>query len=299
MNFKPEDDQVSPESPTLPTFEPENTTNQTKNTPPTNDDHSSLVPPYDHQPVIPGDQIQIHETDNPPSSTDNYEYLASLADDHLPAEDQPEDQSAEATEVEGPSGWEITKAVIREIVETVVLTLIIFFLIQSVIRNFRVDGHSMDPNLHHGEYLIVDKISYRIPFDWRSPERGDVIVFEAPTQPGKDFVKRVIGLPGETVEIKQGQVFINGQPLVEPYGARKDHFSMGPRTIPEGEYFVMGDNRGNSNDSRNWGTLSFDKVVGRAWISYWPPTSWGAIPNDEPTSAATLFSLFDKAEASP
>lgn len=297
MNFKPEDDQVSSKPPTFPPFQPENTTSQTEDASPTNDDLPSPALLYDHQPVIPDNQIQ--ETEDPPSNIDDHEHLASLTDDYLQAEDQSEDESAEEPEDEGPSGWEITKAVIREIIETVVLTLIIFFLIQSVIRNFRVDGHSMDPNLHHGEYLIVDKISYRFPLDWRPPQRGDVIVFEAPTQPGKDFVKRIIGLPGETIEIKQGQVFINGQPLDEPYGARKDRFSIGPRTIPEGEYFVMGDNRGNSNDSRNWGTLSFDKVVGRAWISYWPPTSWGSIPNDGPTSAATLFSLFDNAEASP
>lgn len=297
MNFKPEDDQVSPTPPTFPTFQPENTTSQTESASPTHDDLPSPDLPYDHQSVIPDNQIQ--ETADPPSNIDDHERLTSLTDDYLQAEDQSEDQSAEEPEDEGPSGWEITKAVIREIIETVVLTLIIFFLIQSVIRNFRVDGHSMDPNLHHGEYLIVDKISYRLPFDWRPIQRGDVVVFEAPTQPGKDFVKRIIGLPGETIEIKQGQVFINGQPLVEPYGARKDRFSMELRTIPEGDYFVMGDNRGNSNDSRNWGTLSFDKVVGRAWVSYWPPTSWGAIPNDEPTSAATLFSLFDNAEASP
>lgn len=223
--------------------------------------------------------------DSPPLST----YNADLAEWNTPesanlsgnAEAEEEDE-AELT------GWEIAKAVIREIVETVVLTLIIFFLIQSVIRNFRVDGHSMDPNLQHGQYLVVDKISYHLPGGWRPPERGDVVVFEPPTQPDKDFVKRIIGLPGETVEIQGGQVFINNEPLGEVYVPRFDRFSMAPRMVSEGHYFVMGDNRGNSNDSRNWGDLAADKIVGRAWLSYWPPDSWGVIPNDKPTSEATL-----------
>ena len=188
-----------------------------------------------------------------------------------------------------PSGWEIAKAIIREIFETVALTLIIFFLIQLVIRNFRVDGQSMAPNLQHGQYLVIDKVSYILPMEWRTPQRGDVVVFEPPTHPDKDFVKRIIGLPGETVEIRQGAVYINDEPLDESFGARLDGFSMTPREVPEGQYFVMGDNRANSNDSRNWGALQADKIVGRAWLSYWPPSTWGTIPSDGPTNSATLF----------
>ena len=192
-------------------------------------------------------------------------------------------------EPSGPGAGEIAKALIREVVETVVLTLVIFFLIQLVIRNFRVDGHSMDPNLHHGQYLVVDKISYRLPLDFRPPARGDVIVFAPPTQPDKDFVKRIIALPGETIEIRQGQVFINNEALDESYLPRLDRYSMPARSVAPGEYFVMGDNRGNSNDSRNWGTLTGDKIVGKAWVSYWPPETWGTIPKDRPTDNATLF----------
>lgn len=299
MNFnKPEDDQGASIKPAFPTIESENTAAKDENE--LSKEDGVIEAGFFSQPAqivtaaeeVAGDDI-LSAVDE--AEADETEVPLPPANDLERGEDQPSLERVEP----GPSGWEMAKAIIREIVETVVLTLIIFFLIQSVIRNFRVDGHSMDPNLHHGEYLIVDKISYRLPFNWRLPQRGDVIVFEAPTQPGKDFVKRIIGLPGETVEIKQGQVFINGAPYDEPFGARLDRFSMGPQVVPEGEYFVMGDNRGNSNDSRNWGMLPFEEVVGRAWVSYWPPTSWGAIPNDAPTSSATLFGLFDQAEASP
>ena len=263
---------------------------------------------------VPGEESAEHQTyhldgnsqltlDSPSRPPNHDPFLAEQtvagADQHggLALEgSQVEPVAAEdvAEEDAGPSGWEITKAVIREIVETVILTLIIFFLIQSVIRNFRVDGHSMDPNLHHGQYLVVDKISYKLPFEWRPPQRGDVVVFEPPTRPDDDFVKRVIGLPGETVEIKQGDIYINNERLAESYLPRQDRFTMSARTVPEDAYFVMGDNRGNSNDSRHWGFLNTDKLVGKAWLSYWPPETWGVIPNDAPTGSATLFSLFSQ-----
>jgi signal peptidase I len=157
----------------------------------------------------------------------------------------------------------------------------------------------MEPNLHHGQYLVVDKISYKLPFNLRSPQRGDVVVFSPPTQPNKDFVKRIIGLPDDTVEIKRGKVYINGEPLPNTFEARLDRTSMGPRTVPEGELFVMGDNRANSNDSRNWGMLEMDEVVGKAWLSYWPPQTWGVIPNDTSAASATLKSLFQQKEVEP
>ncbi|OQY42211.1 MAG: signal peptidase I [Anaerolineaceae bacterium 4572_78] len=191
-----------------------------------------------------------------------------------------------------PSFWAIIKSVIRDILETLVLTIIIFFLIQSVIRNFRVEGSSMQPTLQNGQYLIVDKISYNLPLDLWEPQRGDVIVFSPPTQPDKDFVKRIIGLPGETIEIAQGQIIIDGVLLDEPFGARIGLHTMGASPIPEGNFFVMGDNRPYSNDSRSWGTVAEDRIVGRVWISYWPPESWGTIPNDDSAESATLFHVF-------
>lgn len=185
----------------------------------------------------------------------------------------------------------IVKSVIRELLETIAIALVLFFLVQTVIRNFQVDGHSMDPNLQHGQYLMVDKISYRLPFGLNPPERGDVIVFTPPTQPNKDFVKRIIGLPGDTVEITQGEVFINGDSLPNSFGAQLDQSSMSPLIVPPDTFFVLGDNRANSNDSRNWGVLSENAVVGKVWLSYFPPQSWGIITNDHPTQE-TSFSAF-------
>lgn len=190
------------------------------------------------------------------------------------------------------SGLKTAWAVLREVGETIILTLIIFLLIQTVIRNFRVVGTSMVDNLHDGQYLIIDKISYNPlvtdVLGVGGPQRGDVIVFEPPNRPGEDYVKRIIGLPGETVEIRRGQVFINGEPLAEPFQPRTGSYTMPPRVVPEGQVFVLGDNRNNSNDSHNWGPLPIENIVGRAWLSYWPPDQWGTIPRDAPTETATL-----------
>jgi signal peptidase I len=202
-------------------------------------------------------------------------------------------EEPEGMEPEGAGqGWKTAWAVIREVGETILLTLIIFLLIQTVIRNFRVVGTSMVDNLHNGQYLIIDKLSYN-PFISETlgiggPQRGDVIVFEPPNRPGEDYVKRIVGLPGETVEIRNGQVFIDGQPLDEPFIPGPMSYTMRPQVVPEDTVFVLGDNRNNSNDSHNWGTLPTENIVGRAWLSYWPPESWGTIPRDAPTEEATL-----------
>jgi len=209
-----------------------------------------------------------------------------------------EDDGQEETQTR-PTGWDISKAIAREAIETIVLALILVFLIQLVIRNFRVDGHSMEPNLQHGQYLVVDKISYKLPFGIRPPQRGDVIVFISPTHSNKDFVKRIIGLPGDKVEIRNGDAYLNGELLPNTYNARLDHSSRPSIVIPEGELYVMGDNRANSNDSRSWGTLKTDQVVGKAWLSYWPSQSWGLIPNDTPTVSATLKSVFSRTQTAP
>lgn len=205
--------------------------------------------------------------------------------------------TAETTEAdEKPSNWQTAWSVLREVGETIILTLIIFFLIQLVIKNFRVDGTSMADNLHNGQYLIIDKLSY---YPWLTeyvgiggPQRGDVVVFEPPNLPGTDYVKRVIALEGEKVEIIQGEVFVNDEPLPQPFLPRHGSYTMPPRVVPEGEVFVLGDNRNNSNDSHNWGTLPIDNIVGRAWISYWPPDLWGVIPRNAPTEEATLTHWF-------
>jgi signal peptidase I len=180
--------------------------------------------------------------------------------------------------------------VFRELLEAVILATIVFLLIHTSIRNFKVEGSSMNPTLESGQHLIVNKLVYSqldmdrlsriIPF-WQAetpdtryaihpPKRGEVIVFHFPRDPSKDFVKRVIGLPGEEVEIRQGKVYINGQALTEPYLDRLDNSRVGPMRLREKEYFVLGDNRRSSNDSRIWGPVSETYVVGKVWFVYWP-----------------------------
>jgi signal peptidase I len=174
---------------------------------------------------------------------------------------------------EQPHLWKNLLTAAREVVETIILTLIIFFLIQLVARNFRVVGSSMEPNLHDGQHLIVDKLSYR----FHLPERGDIVVFHFPRDPSRDYIKRIIGLPGETVEIRQEQVYINGQILEEPYRTNPVSYSLKPMLVGPDEFFVLGDNRDSSSDSHNWGMLPKDEVIGKAWLSYWPPSQWGLV----------------------
>jgi len=176
------------------------------------------------------------------------------------------------------------RTLIRETLQVILLALVIFFAIHFMIQNFRIDGTSMEPNLQNGEYVIVNKTAY-----WfgHNPQRGDVIIFQAPDQPQNDRVKRVIGLPGETVQVTpDGTVYItegdgNSFKLEEPYlnPSRKAGGPSGTWTVPEGEYFVMGDNRMVSFDSRSGGPVPRDKIIGKAWLIVWPLHDWGWAPN--------------------
>jgi signal peptidase I len=159
---------------------------------------------------------------------------------------------------------------LRDIVETMVLVAIAFLVINALIGRFRIEQVSMQPNLHEGEYVIVDKVSYA----FRQPERGEIVVLKNPNAGQPDLIKRIIGLPGETIEVRGSQVFINGQALTEPYIQPPMGIEQTPLTLQAGQYFVMGDNRSNSEDSRRFGSRPLKDIVGRAWIIYWPPTDW-------------------------
>jgi len=178
------------------------------------------------------------------------------------------------------------RALLHEMLETVLLALVIFAALRFFVQNFRIEGQSMEPTLHDGQFLIVDKISYRLG----KVKRGDIVIFNAPPAPDKDFVKRVIGLPGEMVEVRLGVVYINGQPLDEPYIVYGNQRSWGPRRVGEDEYFVLGDNRNNSVDSHGGWTVPRESIVGRAWIIYWPPSRWGVV-NNYPLVAGTPASV--------
>ena len=161
---------------------------------------------------------------------------------------------------------------ILEIVETIVLTLFIFLVIRFAIQNFNIDGTSMEPNLHNAELILVDKWTYL----FHPPSRGDIIVFIAPPDPGQDYVKRIIGLPGDMVTIKGTTVIVDGTTLKETYIAPQNQgVPPGARTItnmvvPANDYFVLGDNRAVSSDSRIWGFVPKANVIGRAAFVYWP-----------------------------
>jgi len=186
-------------------------------------------------------------------------------------EELPEIQSGQGIEGQQQNH----KSIWREAVETVLLTLLIYLAIRTLIQNFRIEGVSMEPNLHDGQYLIINKLVYYVHL----PERGDVVVFHYPKNPKRDFIKRVIGLPGEKVEVREGRLFINDEELEEPYAIHTSQYTWGPQRLGEGEYFVLGDNRNSSSDSHSWGSLSRDAIVGRAWISYWPPKHLGVVPD--------------------
>ena len=167
-----------------------------------------------------------------------------------------------------PQKKEESGSLIWETLQTLVLAgLLIVFFRAFVFQNFIVEGTSMYPTLMQGDRLIVSRISYI----FGEPERGDIIVFQYPFGPERDFVKRIIALPGETVAIQNGQVFINGKPLPpETYVQNKSIDNYGPLTLGQDEYFVMGDNRTGSSDSRSWGPLQEHFIIGKAWLIYYP-----------------------------
>ncbi|MCI0394463.1 MAG: signal peptidase I [Chloroflexi bacterium] len=164
----------------------------------------------------------------------------------------------------------------REIIETLLLTLFIFWIVNSATGRFRIEGQSMLPTLEEGEYIIINKLSYA--FD--EPQRGDIIVLRFPNDRSRDFIKRVIGLPGDVIEVSDKEVRVNGVVLNEPYIRAAPTYD-GRWTVPEGHYFVMGDNRNNSSDSHNWSFLPRDDIVGKAWIIYWSPEHWGLVPHHQ------------------
>jgi signal peptidase I len=203
---------------------------------------------------------------------------------HIPEETA----SAQDTPIEEPrESQPRLGAILYEIAETALLALVIWLAVNATTARYVVEGQSMEPNLQTGQYLIVSRLHYlRFGdlFELGEPQRGDIVVFDFPGNPSDDYVKRIIGLPGETVRIdEQGQVFVDDVPLDEPYlnaelvSPYRGRF--GQWRVAEDSYFVLGDNRNSSSDSRSWGPLERGYLVGKAWVSYWPPKRWGLIPH--------------------
>jgi len=173
---------------------------------------------------------------------------------------------------------------VLDALQPVVMAFAVFMMIYLFLfQPHKVDGNSMYPNFHDKEYILTDKVSYR-----RSdPQRGDVVIFHAPPPANNDYIKRVIGLPGETIMVRNGHILINGQQLPEAYlpatfqTIEKSFLREAvPYQIPAGYYVVLGDNRNYSSDSREFGPISKKAVVGKAWVRYWPVGRFGPVPHE-------------------
>ncbi len=254
------------------------------------------LPPYD--------QNQAQET--PIGLSEVQSFSTPLPSVTTPAADASVDEaiaSSDAPLVEEEAAVAPThppaKTFWREVLETVLLTIMIFFLVKGLVANFRIQGSSMEPSFHTNQLVLVNKASY-FHFDVSSwarlipgvqpsqnnnvwifggPKRGDVVIFEPPDVLDEDYIKRVIGLPGDKVEVKGGKVYVNDLALDELYIREAPYSPYSATVVPANNLFVMGDNRNASRDSRSFGMLPVDKIVGKAMIVYWPfGDKWGPVP---------------------
>jgi signal peptidase I len=191
-----------------------------------------------------------------------------------------------------------TRGLLRDVLETILPALLIVVVVNAFLAQAtRVEGQSMEPNLHDSQRLVIEKVSYHL----HPPQRGDIVVIKSPNwipvslgrrivgwvcaffnwdSPLKlpdPLIKRVIGLPGETIEVRNGYVYINGQVLQETYLNQMTLGNYPPHVISPNHVFVLGDNRGASNDSRSFGEVALQDIIGRAWFRYWPPDQVGAL----------------------
>jgi signal peptidase I len=167
------------------------------------------------------------------------------------------------------------KGILREILITIALAAVLYLLLHLVVQSSIVENVSMQPGLVEGQRLIVVKAAY-----WFGQlQRGDVIIIYPPIEPEKQWVKRLIGLPGDTVEVRDGVVRVNSVPLNEPYIKALPDYNFPAFTVPEDQYFVLGDNRNESADSHYGWTITRQEIVGKAWLRFWPLDKWGLVNN--------------------
>jgi signal peptidase I len=191
---------------------------------------------------------------------------------------QPEGQPEQPLAEKESTDW---KRFLIDLLETVGLAVILFLVINTVSARVRVDGFSMLPTLHDGEFVLVNKLAYR----WDRPGRGDIIVFRSTTSTDLDLIKRIMGLPGDKISIRDGHVTVNGQIVNEPYINAVPNYG-GDWQVPEGYLFVLGDNRNDSSDSHAWGFLPQKNVIGKAMLIYWPPPEWAMVDHVQIAAAA-------------
>ena len=201
---------------------------------------------------------------------------------------QQETQPQPGPVIEQTTNW---KRFLLDILETLVLAIVLYFGINAVSARVRVDGFSMRPTLQDGEYILVNKLAYK----FSEPKRGDIIVFIFPVNPAEDLIKRIIGIPGDTITVQDGVLSVNGVAVDEPYINAPPAYN-GTWQVPEGNLFVLGDNRNDSRDSHQWGLLPQENVIGRSVLIYWPPEEWQVIRhlNEDyipPASAQEAWSI--------
>jgi signal peptidase I len=168
------------------------------------------------------------------------------------------------------------KRFLHEFLVEIIFVVVFVAVWFTVIQTYEVFQTSMEPNFHEGQRVVVNKAAY---WSWiGKPHRGDVIVLKAPNGNDEDFIKRVIGLPGDTIEIIEGVTYLNNVKLDEPYVKGAFTYSLEKTTVPEDHYFVLGDNRDIANDSHRWGGLSSENIIGKVFVIYWPPQTWGFVP---------------------
>jgi signal peptidase I len=171
-----------------------------------------------------------------------------------------------------------------DILETLILSLVLFFGINALTARIRVESISMQPNLYAGDMVLVNRLAYK----FGQPQRGDIIVFKYPPEPTQTpYIKRIIGLPGDQIKIAGGQVEVNSQVLIETYISVPTTRG-GEWTVPENSLFVMGDNRNNSSDSRAWGMVPYANIIGKALFIYWPYNRVGALAHSIAVAAPAL-----------
>ena len=196
--------------------------------------------------------------------------------------------------------WAEGRLLFRDLVFALMIAaLVVVFIVQPV----KVEGTSMLPRLHDGERIFVNKLIYYDEYRWAPKiERGDIVVFWYPNDPSKSYIKRVIGLPGEIVEVREGTVFINGAVLEEKYldpGENASSASLGPQQVKLNYYFVMGDNRDNSSDSRSWGLVPKKYIYGKALLRYWPPSAASVIHHEDLAPAPPPPSGYQPVQEAP
>ena len=179
------------------------------------------------------------------------------------------------------------RSFIKEILQTLVIAVVAFIIINTSLQNYMVEGTSMMPNIGDGDYLLVNKLSYLelnkvltsegLNLNNQPPSRGDIVIFKQNKSTERHLIKRVIGVPGDSISIKNGKVYVNGKIVKENYPIYSDNSNLHKLLVGDGYFFLLGDNRPISQDSRSWGMISKEQIIGKAWFRYWPISNIGLV----------------------